>query len=111
EKELFDNKILKKSWITESYINYLSRYSNNLIQFSEPKVIDIDFSFENFTKIFEKYIYSFNQVTAEIVVDSILDKVKRQLYPKIDNRVNLDISLNSTHFENLFIPIEVNFIG
>ena len=38
-------------------------------------------------------------------------KIKTKLYPKIEDRVNIDISLTSSHFENLFAPIEVNFIG
>src|SRR5690554_2349145 len=111
KKNLFEKKPLKKNWVSEGYISYLSRYSNNLIQFSEPKAIDITFSPENFKRLFEKYIYAFDQKIEEVIVDSIFRKVKQQLYPKINNRVNLDKPLDSSHFENLFAPIEVNFIG
>lgn len=102
---------LKREWVTESYIGYLSKYSNNLIQFSEPKYIDIEFSFENFKRVFEKYVYAY-EINLEIIQhESIYTKVKNILYPKIDTHVNLDMTLNSSHFENLFAPIEVNFIG
>jgi hypothetical protein len=111
EKVVFENKTLKNNWVNEGYISYLSRYSNNLIQFSEPKAIDITFSPENFRRLFEKYIYAFDQKIEEVFVESIFTKVKQELYPKITNRVNLDFSLDSSHFENLFAPIEVNFIG
>ena len=30
-------------WINEKYLSYLSKYSNNVIQFSSPKFIDLDF--------------------------------------------------------------------
>lgn len=111
EKVVFENKALKNNWVNEGYISYLSRYSNNLIQFSEPKTIDILFSPENYKRIYEKYIYAFDQKIEEVFVESIFTKVKQELYPKITNRVNLDFSLDSSHFENLFAPIEVNFIG
>lgn len=111
EKVVFENKALKNNWVNEGYISYLSRYSNNLIQFSEPKTIDILFSPENYKRIYEKYIYAFDQKIEEVFVESIFTKVKQELYPKITNRVNLDFSLDSSHFENLFVPIEVNFIG
>lgn len=111
EKVVFENKALKNNWVNEGYISYLSRYSNNLIQFSEPKTIDILFSPENYKRIYEKYIYAFDQKIEEVFVESIFTKVKQELYPKITNRVNLDFALDSSHFENLFAPIEVNFIG
>lgn len=111
EKVVFENKTLKNNWVNEGYISYLSRYSNNLIQFSEPKTIDILFSPENYKRIYEKYIYAFDQKIEEVFVESIFTKVKQELYPKITNRVNLDFALDSSHFENLFAPIEVNFIG
>lgn len=109
---LFESKTLKNRWVSEGYISYLSRYSNNLIQFSEPKAIDIIYTPENFKRLFEKYIYVFDQkIEAIITEQDVVKKVRQQLYPKITNRVNLDKSLDSTHFENLFAPIEVNFIG
>lgn len=108
---LFENKLSNRNWVTESYINYLSRYSNNLIQFSEPKFIDIDFDPNNFKSLFEKYVYTYGQEAGTVQIEPIFEKVRRQLYPIIHNRVNLDISLDATHFENLFAPIEVNFIG
>lgn len=109
---LFENEALKKNWVSEGYISYLSRYSNNLIQFSEPKAIDIIYTPENFKRLFEKYIYVFDQQIAAIITEQdVVKKVRQLLYPKITNRVNLDKSLDSTHFENLFAPIEVNFIG
>lgn len=109
--ELFENTPLKSDWVSEPYINYLSKYSNILIQFSEPKIIDIEFTPDNFKRIFEKYIYSYSLETEVVNSESVFTKVKNQLYPKIDIHVNLDKSLDSTHFENLFAPIEVNFIG
>ncbi len=108
---LFESNGLKKDWITERYINYLAKYANNIIQFSEPKTIDIDFSTANFKKLFAKYVHIYEQEVLLTTELNIYQKVKTKLYPKINSRVNLDMSLNAAHFENLFAPIEVSFIG
>lgn len=110
-EHLFNNLSSKRNWISEGYISYLSKYSNNLIQFSEAKVIDIELNHSNFNKLFEKYIFNRGEEPLTEKRESVLKKVKRRLYPKIDTRVNLDQPLDSSHFENLFTPLEVNFIG
>lgn len=107
----FIKRDYKIDWVNESYLVYLSKYSNNIIQFSEPKAIDIDLNDNTFKKIFEKYIFKFSEdinVASEFNVHSI---VKKQLFPKIQKRVNIEKTLTSDDFENLFAPIDVDFIG
>lgn len=101
----------KANWVNSSYISYLSKYSNNLIQFSEAKTIDIELSNSNFKKVFEKYIFQYDE---PIVVGESFDvykKVKSKLYPNIVGKVNVDITITPNDFKNLIAPVEVNFIG
>jgi hypothetical protein len=98
-------------WINVSYLTYLSKYSNNLIQYSEPKPIGIELNIDNFNKIFEKFIYINDEVVKVINNETIYDKVKLNLYPKIESRVNIDTTLTVNEIPNLFVPLEVNFIG
>jgi len=94
------------------YLDYLSRYSNNLIQFSVPNYIEVSLNDSTFNKLFEKYVYSLGEELKPILTtEDIYNKVRDQLYPKITGKVNLDIALDATHFENLFASISVNFIG
>lgn len=109
--KLFIKRDFKNDWINESYLVYLSRYSNNIIQFSEPKTIDIDLNDNTFKRVFEKYIFKFSDdanVKPEFNVYSI---VKKQLFPKIQEKVNIEKTLTSNDFENLFAPIDIDFIG
>lgn len=108
---LFENKDFKGNWVSEGYLSYLSRYSNNIIQFSSPKVIDVELNSDNFRRVFEKYIFKYSEEIQEIVSLDIHHKVKQNLFPKIENKVNLELSLTSNDFENLFAPIEIDFIG
>jgi len=98
-------------WINEKYLSYLSKYSNNVIQFSSPKFIDLDFDENNFKRLFEKYVFKFDFGFKEVKTVDIIQKVKNNLYPSIKKNVNIDITLNSSNFSNLFAPIEVNFFG
>ena len=101
----------KAKWVNSSYISYLSKYSNNLLQFSEPKFIDIILNESTYKIIFEKYIFQYEEMVSVRTEPTIFQKVKTKLYPKILGRVNIDKILTSNDFSNLFAPVEVNFIG
>lgn len=98
-------------WINDSYLSYLAKYSNNLVQFSIPKTIDIEFSEKMFQLFFSKYIFSEEfEIPKEHKVN-IFNKVKRNLHPSIENKVNINFTVTSQNLENIFAPVEVNFIG
>ncbi|PRZ19127.1 hypothetical protein [Flavobacterium granuli] len=102
----------KAKWVNHSYISYLSKYSNNLIQFSEPKFIDVALSNDTYRRVFEKYIFEYDEhVHLEDDASSVYQNIKAKLYPKITGKVNIDRILTSDDFANLFAPVEVNFIG
>ncbi|CAA7386743.1 hypothetical protein [Chryseobacterium fistulae] len=110
---LFHKELVNLSnWVNETYLSYLSKYSNNIIQFSNPKIIDIDLNENNFRRLFEKYVYKFDIGLKEDEKNvNVLDTVKKYLYPIIEKNVNIDITLTSLNFKNLFAPIEINFFG
>lgn len=98
-------------WVNTSYISYLSKYSNNLLQFSEAKTIDIELNSSNFKRIFEKYIFQYDEVINLSNTPNIYENVKIKLYPHIIGKVNVDITITTTDFKNLIAPVTVNFIG
>lgn len=111
-KELFSIDIPSKAkWVSNSYISYLSKYSNNLLQFSEPKFIDVPLTELTFRKVFEKYIFQYEEQITSRLSTNVFEKVRTKLYPNIEGKVNIDRTLTSLDFENLFAPLEVNFIG
>lgn len=111
-EELFilDNT-LKANWVNSSYISYLSKYSNNLIQFSEAKPIDIPLNSNNYKKIFEKYIFPYDDAVTIDNSMNVYEKIKTKLYPNIKGKVNVDRTITPNDFKNLIAPVEVNFIG
>ncbi|WP_417265063.1 hypothetical protein [Brumimicrobium sp.] len=57
EGDFSNEKQEKLSAVSESYISYLSRYNNNLVQYSSPVTIDVEVNGEVFKTLFRKYIY------------------------------------------------------
>jgi hypothetical protein len=58
EEGVFSNEKQEKlSTVSESYISYLSRYNNNLVQYSSPITIDLTIDYDVFKALFRKYIY------------------------------------------------------
>lgn len=98
-------------WINEKYFSYLNRYSNNLVMFSEPRSIDLSIDLINFKTIFEKFVFSYEEVITIDKTNTIYSRVKKQLYSKIENNVNLNVTLKSSDFKELLTPVDVNFIG
>ncbi len=106
-KEMADHS----RWANAAYLSYLSRYSNNVVQFSAPKEIDLPADESNFRWLFEKYVFKFDEAVEEDREFDITSRVKKCLYPAIAKNVNIDITLDSNDLQNLFASIEVNFLG
>ncbi len=106
-KEMADHS----RWANAAYLSYLSRYSNNVVQFSAPKEIDLPADESNFRWLFEKYVFKFDDAVEADREFDITSRVKKCLYPAIAENVNIDITLDSNDLQNLFASIEVNFLG
>ena len=102
--QLFGNREFKNDWVNESYLTYLSKYSNNIVQFSLPKTIDVELNDINYKRIFEKYIFRYSEEIKFAPVFDVHSVVKTKLFPRIEKRVNLEKTLTSNDFVNLFAP-------
>jgi hypothetical protein len=100
----------RKDFLEASYVEYLSRYSNNLITFDTPKIIDIPFQQETFDRLFVKYVFGLQKkITHDI--PSIVEKVRTQLYPQIQSFVNIDTLITPEVLPTLVTSAKVSFVG
>ncbi len=112
-KELFPSENIVSNVISESYIEYLSRYNKNLLAFTSPQYTDIEFNYSNFKILYNKLIAEDEFVSEKIKepVD-IIKQTHASLRPKIEKFVNWDFKVTDKHFKNLILPsIDVDFIG
>ena len=110
ESNLF-NKYDKISDV--SYINYLSNYSNGLLQFSKPNIffdeVD-DLKFNNLINLF------FNETTIknEILIHNEINYeliVQNQLIDKVNNKIHTNYKFTPTNLNSIYFPFEMDCIG
>ena len=103
---------ISNNWISREYINYLHRYSNNLVKFSEAKKIDIPLNNSAFEVLFSKYVFEKeDENTLEKHREDIFEIVRENLYPRIKSNVNIDSVVNPMDFKELISPVNINFLG
>lgn len=110
ESNLF-NKYDKISDV--SYINYLSNYSNGLLQFSKPNIffdeVD-DLKFNNLISLF------FNETTIknEILIHNEINYeliVQNELIEKVNNKIHTNYKFTPTNLNSIYFPFEMDCIG
>ena len=101
--------------INSEYMDYLSNYNSNLLTFSKPSPIDLEINEENFKKLFEKFIFAYNEEKSLVSISESIHALTRlaakRMYSKIENRVNFDRKLTSRDVSTLIVPVNVSFIG
>jgi hypothetical protein len=93
-----------------SYLEYLSRYSNNLLSFSTPKTIELQSSDDLFEALFKKYIdeYAFIENISE---PRTFDNFRNTFFTKVQPYFNVEQEFSSDDIPGLIMPVKVDLIG
>jgi len=94
---------------SEQYIEYLSRYNNNLISFSKPNFVDLEANEQIFRLLFNKFI-DIEEASDQVVIRRI-DRFKKQYYPHVKSFFNIEQEINSTQYSGLFTPVRIDLMG
>jgi len=94
---------------SEKYIEYLSRYNNNLISFSKPNFVDLEANEQIFRLLFNKFI-DIEEASDQVVIRRI-DRFKKQYYPYVKSFFNIEQEINSTQYSGLFTPVKIDLMG
>ncbi|MEY3425317.1 MAG: hypothetical protein RL679_675 [Bacteroidota bacterium] len=110
EDKLFNND--NNYTVSEPYINYLSRYNNNLVQFSEATTIDLDICFDVFKVLFKKYIYS-EEVFETIIKPkaNLFTSVRKKFRKSAEQYANVNFAVSNEIIPDLIVPVTVDFFG
>jgi hypothetical protein len=105
------NKLLR-TWVNESYLSYLEKYTNNLVRFGETTNVDIPLNEEVFKKFFQLYVFHYPVATDKEKSTDILKKPQTvTFYKNVAQMVNIEREITSADIENLLIATKVSFIG
>ncbi|PPK98236.1 hypothetical protein [Parapedobacter indicus] len=96
-------------FLSESYLEYLSVYANNLLTFSKPVPLNMALDEHTFDKLFEKFVFALTgqQQSGQDPVAH----AKQRLVKSIGDRVNFDVELTENDVAGLIVPSKVSFIG
>jgi hypothetical protein len=103
------NEVLNGATWNESYLNYLSRYSTNLIQFHKPTAINLELTNDNFDKLFEKYLGK--QEQKETVQHPFEGRIHKFIRQNLSECTNIDVTVDSARLEGMLFPMKVSSLG
>lgn len=104
-----DSEILNKSF-SLSYLEYLNRYSNNLLIFSKPKTIELQSSDTLFESLFKKYVdeYEFVETISE---PRSFDSHRNAFFNIVQPFFNIEQEVTPEIVPGLIMPVKVDLIG
>lgn len=105
--------INNKSPFSSSYLEYLSRYNNNILAYSPLKEIELASNETNFQKLFFKYIDSNISIvnTEKKPFETKLNHFKKERKNDLQQYFNIDKEITHNEIEGLIVPVSVTFIG
>lgn len=108
--KIYKNRVSDNTFST-SYISYLSKYSNNVISFTNPKEIYLEINNQNFSSLFRKYvddIIEFAEVTPRL---KPVEYIKNQFGEKIKEHYDFNKEVTHEQVQNLIAPVRIDFTG
>jgi len=92
QKEIEETKNSElKDLLNDSYLNYLSRYANNILSFSAPESLSMDKTDDFFSSLYSEYIFDDKKVENFIFLEAkkALSNFKPQSFgPEIISGIN-----------------------
>ncbi|PVD53588.1 hypothetical protein DC498_03460 [Terrimonas sp.] len=110
EFKIFKNNISDNTFST-SYISYLSKYSNNVISFTNPKEISLEVNKQIFSSLFRKYIDDIIEAKEELPRVKPVEYIKTHFGDKIEKHYDLNREVTHEHVQNLITPVRIDFAG
>ena len=108
--KIYKNRITDNTFST-SYISYLSKYSNNVISFTNPKEIYLEINSQNFSSLFRKYIDDIIETAEVEPKQKPVEYIKTQFGEKIKEHYDFNKEVTHEQVQNLIAPVRIDFAG
>lgn len=95
--------------VNEPYIEYLSKYSKNVISFSKPAKIDLKVEKEVFNNLFAKFITEEHE--PEVKIERKIKLVKNELFPKAEKHFTIEKHFVQSKETKLLLPVKIDLFG
>jgi hypothetical protein len=110
-----DQPVLSSDMVRDSfskyYINYLSKYNNNVLSFSATKEILVEANEEIFSRLFQQFIDDSISKVEGIIRENDFESFKIKNQQKLEKHFNLDKELTFQEIPHLIAPVKPDLIG
>lgn len=108
-----ESLIFPEKTIGADYFDYLSRYSNNLIQFSTPFLLDKNIDSSDFKKLFSLLIDNEIQIHQEknVYYEDFTERIRIRLIDEVKDKVHVYARLTEKEIPSLYFPFDMDCIG
>lgn len=113
EKNVFsDDETELLNAVSETYISYLNRYNNNLVQYSSPITIDLDVDYEVYKALFKKHIYN-NEIFDLIIQPKTksFTSIRNKFRNSVSTYANTNFNVTNKIIQDLIAPVKVDAFG
>jgi len=104
--------INKSDKFNSSYIDYLSRYNNNLLSLSSPKPIEVKASKDLFNKLFLKFVDESGVVPSSVQKEvHLIESFKKEYLPTVKEYFNIEKEISFSDYPGLLMPVKIDLMG
>lgn len=107
--ELFKEEELAPLLVNEGYIEYLSRYNQNVLTFGKPVNVNVNVNEESFSKLF-KMLINEKEPTVQYQRHK-LERVKNEFIPKVSAYYNYNREVLPEEYSGLILPVKIDLLG
>lgn len=107
---------ISESILKDSYFDYLSKYSNGIIQFSPPSIINDEIDQDKSKKLFQLLVDNIG--TDKLVIRTDLEKeiefnvnINTKLIDRVKTRVHTNVKIDNTVLPSILSQVDMNCIG
>ncbi|MBI4645077.1 MAG: hypothetical protein HY738_00415 [Bacteroidia bacterium] len=108
---LFSEVQSESNYFSQSYLEYISQYNNNLLTFSRPKVIEAPANEKTFKILFEKFVDEYAFIESQEKKKRSIETFKIDYYPKLEPYFNIEREVTFNDIPNLLMPVKVDMMG
>lgn len=101
----------KPKELSFKYLSYLSRYNNNLVQFSKPVQVDLAINDSVFEAFFQKYVYKQEAFNPVVKQEDKNKRLYKEFLSQAEPYVNTKFKVDQEFIPSLVMPKQVDMIG
>jgi hypothetical protein len=105
--------IFKEKTVDADYFDYLSRYSNNLIQFTPPFLLGKSIDSNDFRELFALLIDNEFQVSHKenVYYKDFMERIRIRLIDEVKDKIHVYAKLTDKVIPSLYFPFDMDCIG